>query len=103
MKELSPAELRYFTDVDHHDHDALGAPDHVGGRGAGIARCVRDDDDPRAAEIAVTITDDRQRRGLGTELVAQLSDRARSAGIRRRTARLVCPALAMIRLVTCQT
>jgi hypothetical protein len=23
--ELSPAELRYFTDVDHHDHEALGA------------------------------------------------------------------------------
>ena len=27
-KELSPAELRYFTDVDHHDHEALGALDH---------------------------------------------------------------------------
>ena len=26
-KELSPAELRYFTDVDHHDHEALGALD----------------------------------------------------------------------------
>ena len=24
-KELSPAELRDFTDVDHHDHEALGA------------------------------------------------------------------------------
>ena len=23
--ELSPAELRYFTDIDHHDHEALGA------------------------------------------------------------------------------
>ena len=27
-KELSPAELRYFTDLDHHDHEALGALDH---------------------------------------------------------------------------
>src|SRR6476646_3348879 len=23
--ELTPAELRYFTDIDHHDHEALGA------------------------------------------------------------------------------
>jgi RimJ/RimL family protein N-acetyltransferase len=79
-KELSAAELRYFTDVDHHDHEALGA------HGVGIARYVRDADDPQAAEIAVTIVDDWQGRGLGTELLAQLSDRARQEGIRRFTA-----------------
>jgi RimJ/RimL family protein N-acetyltransferase len=85
-KELSPAEVRYFTDVDHHDHEALGALNHADGRGVGIARYVRDADDPQAAEIAVTIVDDWQGRGLGTELVAQLSERARSEGIRRFTA-----------------
>jgi len=85
-KELSPAELRYFTDVDHHDHEALGAVDRPSGHGVGIARYVRDAEDPQAAEIAVTIVDDWQGRGLGTELLAQLSDRARQAGIRRFTA-----------------
>jgi RimJ/RimL family protein N-acetyltransferase len=85
-KALSPAELRYFTDVDHHDHEALGALDDADGRGVGIARYVRDADDSQAAEIAVTIIDDWQGRGLGTELVAQLSERARSEGIRRFTA-----------------
>ena len=35
-KELSPAELRYFTDVDHHDHEALGALNHADGRGVGM-------------------------------------------------------------------
>jgi RimJ/RimL family protein N-acetyltransferase len=85
-QDLSSAELRYFTDVDHHDHEALGALDHADGRGVGIARYVRDADDPHAAEIAVTIIDDWQGRGLGTELLAQLSERARSAGIRRFTA-----------------
>jgi EmrB/QacA subfamily drug resistance transporter len=84
-KELSPAELRYFTDVDHHDHEALGALDH-GGHGVGVARYVRDAEDPQAAEIAVTIVDDWQSRGLGTELLAQLCDRARQEGIRRFTA-----------------
>jgi RimJ/RimL family protein N-acetyltransferase len=85
-KELSPAELRDFTDLDHHDHEALGALNHADGRGVGIARYVRDADDPQAAEIAVTIVDDWQGLGLGTELVAQLSERARSEGIRRFTA-----------------
>jgi RimJ/RimL family protein N-acetyltransferase len=84
-KALSPAELRYFTDVDHHDHEALGALDHAGGRGVGVARYVRDASDPQAAEIAVTIVDDWQGRGLGTELLARLSDRARQEGIRRFT------------------
>jgi RimJ/RimL family protein N-acetyltransferase len=84
--ELSPAELRYFTDVDHHDHEALGALSHADGRGVGIARYVRDAEDPAAAEVAVTIVDDWQGRGLGTELMAQLSDRARREGIHRFTA-----------------
>ena len=83
---LSAAELRYFTDLDHRDHEALCALDQADGRGVGVARYVRDAEDPDAAEIAVTIIDDWQGRGLGTELVAQLSERARCEGIRRFTA-----------------
>ena len=98
-KELSPDELRYFTDVDHHDHEALGALNQADGRGVGIARYVRDADDPSAAEIAVTIVDDWQGRGLGTELVAQLSERARSEGIRRFTALVSADNAGMIALL----
>jgi RimJ/RimL family protein N-acetyltransferase len=83
---LSAAELRYFTEVDHHDHEAIGALSAADGRGVGIARYVRDSNDPQSAEIAVTILDDWQGRGLGTELLARLSDRARQAGIDRFTA-----------------
>ena len=98
-QELSPAELGYFTDVDHHNHEALGALDHADGRGVGIARYVRDADDPQAAEIAVTVIDDWQGRGLGTELMAQLSERARSEGIRRFTALVTADNPAMARLL----
>jgi hypothetical protein len=49
-KELSRAELRYFTDVDHHGHEALGALNHADGRGVGIARYIRHAEDPQAAE-----------------------------------------------------
>jgi RimJ/RimL family protein N-acetyltransferase len=83
---LTAAELRYYAEVDHHDHEALGALDPVGGSGAGVARYVRDADDPQAAEIALTVADDWQGRGLGTELLARLSDRAREEGIGRFTA-----------------
>jgi RimJ/RimL family protein N-acetyltransferase len=98
-KELSSAELGYFTDVDHHDHEALGALDHADGRGVGIARYIRDAADPQAAEIAITVIDDWQGRGLGTELVAQLSERARSEGIRRFTALVAADNPAMARLL----
>jgi RimJ/RimL family protein N-acetyltransferase len=96
---LSAAELRYFTDVDHHDHEALGALDHAGGRGVGVARYVRDADDPHAAEIAVTVVDDWQGRGLGTALLAQLSGRARAEGIRRFTALVSADNAAMTALL----
>jgi GNAT superfamily N-acetyltransferase len=85
-KALTPADLRYFTEIDHHHHEALGAVDRAGGRGVGIARWVRSVEDAQTAEIAVTVVDEWQRRGLGTELLALLAERAREEGIRRFTA-----------------
>jgi L-amino acid N-acyltransferase YncA len=85
-ERLTAAELRYFTEVDHHDHEALGALDETDGRGLGVARYIRHADDPEAAEVAVTVVDDWQRRGLGTELLSRLIDRARAEGVRRFTA-----------------
>ena len=96
---LSAAELRYFTDLDHRDHEALGALDQADGRGVGVARYVRDAKDPRAAEVAVTIVDDWQGRGLGTELLTRLSARARCEGIHRFTALVADDNVAMAALL----
>ena len=96
---LSQAELRYLTNVDHHDHEALGALNPADGRGVGIARYVRDAGDPQAAEIGVTIVDEWHGRGLGRELLARLSDRARQAGIGRFTATVSSDNAAMGRLL----
>lgn len=41
--------------------------------GVGIARYVRSADDPHAADIAVTVIDDWQRRGFGSALLTQLT------------------------------
>jgi GNAT superfamily N-acetyltransferase len=98
-KRLTPAELRYLTEIDHHDHEALGAVDPASGLGVGVARYVRSFEDAQAAEIAVTVVDEWQRRGLGTELLAQLAQRARAEGIRRFTALVGADNVAMTALV----
>jgi RimJ/RimL family protein N-acetyltransferase len=85
-QELSLAELRYLTQIDHHDHEAIGALNRADGRGVGVARYIRDATDPQAADFAITVIDAWQRRGLGSELLARLSHRARQEGIRRFTA-----------------
>jgi len=86
MEDLSEPMLRYLTEVDHHDHEAIGAIDPVSGHGIGIARYVRLADRPDSAEAAVTVADDWQGRGLGTLLLGALADRARTEGIHAFTA-----------------
>jgi RimJ/RimL family protein N-acetyltransferase len=83
---LSEEEVRYFSQVDHHHHEALGAMDPTDGRGVGLARYIRYTDDPEVAEIAVTVADDWQGRGLGTELLCRILRRADEEGVRRVTA-----------------
>jgi len=55
---LSPSELRYFTNVDHHDHEALVAVHRLDSRGLGVARYIRHRNDPQAADVAVTVIDE---------------------------------------------
>ena len=78
---IGPAQIRYLTDVDHHDHEALGASDPRTGAGVGVARYIREAGTDRA-EIAVTVEDEWQGRGVGGALLARLADRARAEGIR---------------------
>jgi RimJ/RimL family protein N-acetyltransferase len=79
---LTARDLAYFTEVDHVDHEALGARDAETGEGVGVARYVRLDD-PQVAEAAVAVVDEWQGRGLGGELLRRLTARAREHGIER--------------------
>ena len=65
------------------DHEAIAAFEPDTGALLGIARYVRSREDPQAAEVAVTVADDWQRRGLGRALLDRLTYRARREGIRR--------------------
>src|SRR4051794_10016869 len=77
--------LRYFTEVDHRDHEALVAFDPETGQMVGVARYVREDD-PDLAEAAITVADEWHGRGLGTTLLNELAERAREEGVRKFTA-----------------
>lgn len=88
IAELSESQLRYLTEVDHHDHEALVAFDDASGEGVGVARFVRLADG-HSAEAAVTVVDDWQGKGLGTALCNLLAERARAEGVDRFTALLL--------------
>lgn len=83
--ELRDAELRRLTEVDHHDHEALVAVDPNNGL-VGVARYVRLEDSPAKAEVAVTVADEWQARGVGTALLARLTAHAQDEGIELFTA-----------------
>jgi len=88
IDELSPSQLEYLTDVDHHDHEALVAFDPASDEGVGVARFVRLDDGT-SAEAAVTVIDAWQGRGLGVALCNLLAERAREEGVTKFTALLL--------------
>jgi GNAT superfamily N-acetyltransferase len=86
MPELTEAMAQYLTEVDHHDHEAIIALDEETGEGIGVVRYVRITERRDAAEFAVTVIDDWQRRGVGTLLLGVLSARARAESITTFTA-----------------
>lgn len=77
--ELSEADLQRFTNVDYADRLALVATQ--GGELVGVGRYDRIND--TEAEVAFTIRDEHQGRGLGSVLLEQLAAAAREQGIER--------------------
>jgi RimJ/RimL family protein N-acetyltransferase len=96
---LSVDELAFFTEIDHVDHEAVGALDADGRQGVGVARYVRDPEGPHAAEAAVIVVDAWQGRGLGGKLLRRLCARATENGIRVFTATLLASNEAMLALL----
>ena len=95
---LSVGELAFFTEIDHVDHEAIGAlADRAG---VGVARYVRDTDRPHVAEAAVVVIDAWQGRGLGGKLLRRLCTRATENGIRVFTATLLASNDAMLALLS---
>jgi GNAT superfamily N-acetyltransferase len=98
MGALGEKTLRYLTDIDHHDHEAIIALDERNDAGIGVARFVRDLTRPDTAEVAVTVVDEWQGRGVGTLLLDGLSVRAWHEGIRTFTALMLAGNATMMEL-----
>lgn len=81
IDHLSSGSLAYLTEVDHHDHEALVALVASTREPAGVGRYIRIDDEPEIAEVAVAVPDAWQGRGVGTELLARLAERAREENV----------------------
>jgi GNAT superfamily N-acetyltransferase len=80
---LSARELQYFTELDHIRHEAIVALDASTGHGIGVARYITTPHDLQAAEVAFTVVDEWQGRGVGSALLHALVDRARENGVCR--------------------
>jgi RimJ/RimL family protein N-acetyltransferase len=87
LHRLSDRDLAYLTEVDHRDHEALIAHSELG-EPLGVARYVRGND-PRKAEVAVAVVDEWQGRGVATELLNRLVDRAREEQVQVFTATIL--------------
>ena len=83
----TPALMQYLAEVDYVDHFVWVVTD--GSDPVADARFVRDQDDPTLAEIAFTVADAYQGRGLGSFLIGALSIAAKIDGVERFSARML--------------
>ena len=100
-RELSPEELRYFTNVDYDDRMAFIVLDGddmvaVGRYDALPGKTARDGG--RVAEVAFLVQDDRQGRGIGSRLLQHLTVYARLKGISEFEATVLAENHGMLRM-----
>ncbi|MCG5430962.1 GNAT family N-acetyltransferase [Mycobacterium sp. MYCO198283] len=101
VRKPTAAMLNYLSQVDYDDHfvwvvlDASGGPD---GPVVADARYVREEVRPTVAEVAFTVADDYQHRGIGSLLMAALAVAAHVGGVERFTASMLADNVAMRRI-----
>ncbi len=98
--ELSDDQLRHLTEVDYTNHMAWVALDPTlpSEPGVGVARYIRFPAEPEVAEVAVTVVDSHQGRGIGTLLLGLLSRSAAANGIHTFRAYVLESNTAMLRI-----
>ncbi|MGH3678319.1 MAG: GNAT family N-acetyltransferase [Mycobacterium sp.] len=95
----SKSLMAYLFEVDYENHYVWVMTDKKDGPVVADARFVRDERDPSLAEVAFTVGDDYQGRGVGSFLMGALAIAARGDGIRRFTARVLSDNLPMRKIL----
>src|SRR4029453_15158783 len=83
-RELSELEIHRLTALDGWNQYALGVGDRGGNgplEGVGVAGFGRTSEDSKTAEIAITIVDAYQGRGIGKALLTRIANSATTRGI----------------------
>ncbi|HUO37110.1 MAG TPA: GNAT family N-acetyltransferase [Mycobacterium sp.] len=89
VRTPTEALLRYLFEVDYVDHFVWVVTEGPDGPVVADGRFVRDPDDPSLAEVAFTVADAYQGRGIGVLLMAALTMAARVDGVERFQARML--------------
>src|ERR1700684_2385198 len=99
MPKLPETTLKAAVDVTPVDHEALVPVPEQSAEIVGECRFIRLPDQPDTAEIGVTVVDAWQGRGLGSALLARLSEHALEAGIEYFTAEVLAENRTMLALL----
>ncbi len=99
--DLTPKELTLLTEVDFHHHVALVVELESGSQRVPVAvgRMVRKTDQPDHSEIAITVTDQMQGKGIGKVVLRRLLDCARELGIHHVDASVLAENTRMLHLI----
>jgi protein lysine acetyltransferase len=99
MRRPTESLMAYLFEVDYADHFAWVMTDGVDGPAVADARFVREENDPATAEIAFTVGDIYQGRGIGTWLMSALAVAAGDDGVQRFSARVLTDNYPMRRIL----
>jgi L-amino acid N-acyltransferase YncA len=102
VRELSEQQLDYLTKIDQTSHLAWiavdpASPEHSG---LGVVRCIRSAKDPTVAEVAVTVVDSHQGKGLGSLLLGVITRAAVQQDIKTFVAHVLAENAPMLNLFT---
>ena len=99
--DLTPNELTYLTEVDFHHHVALvveldNGPYRIP---VAVGRLVRKTEQPDHSEIAITVADNMQGKGIGKIVLRHLLDCARELGVHHVDASVLAENSRMLHLI----
>ena len=97
-RTFSEQEVHFFLDIDFVGHVALVAVANEGGEPTIVGGCRYVVVEPGRAEVAFSVVDDYQKRGLGTALMRHIAAIGRQAGLGEFVAEVIADNAPMLKV-----